>query len=86
MDSSADDQPRGLFHEQDSVYFSSFSCSRTQRRRLTHQSRRSTFCLEIDALNKILHDTEHSIDFSDDSDEGEESVHYDSNQDVEMIW
>ena len=76
---STEDQPRRRFYEQDILV--SLSCPMVQRRRLTHQSRRSTFlCLDVDAFAKVLHDTEHSMDFSDDFDdidydEDEESVH-----------
>lgn len=79
MDRGIEDQePRRRLQEQDLLSFSSLLCPMRQRRRLTHQSRRSTFCLELDALAKIPHDTEH-MDFSDYADD--DSVHDDDDDD-----
>ena len=79
MKDCTEDQPRRLFYEQDLV---SLSCPMTQRRRLTHQSRRSTFCLDMDACAKVLlHETtEHSMDFSDDFD-----VDYNEDEDEDCV-
>ena len=82
MDSTKD-QPRRVFYEQDLV-----SGPMTQRRRLTNQNRHSTFCLDMGACAKVLHDTEHCLDFSDDFedvdyDEDEESVYGGSKHDIE---
>lgn len=78
-----DQARRRCCHGQDLV---SFSSSLSQRRRLTHQSRRSTFCLDINDFVKISRDTtEHTIYFSDyaddddDEDENKTHVHHNDN-------
>jgi len=74
----------GAMSADDLVSFSSLSCPiMRQGRRLTHQSRRSTFCLDIHNFSKSPQDTERSVDYSDFADfedDDEDVVDDDENQ------